>query len=56
MMWTKAAAIAATIVAVLILKPILGDDLANVVMWGIAGIKLGDWAHQLAQYLEAKYG
>ena len=56
MSWIKIATLLVILALVLCLRDVLGDTLAHGIMWAIAGIKLGDWAHKLGNYLEAKYG
>jgi len=56
MSWIKIATLLVILALVLCLRDVLGDTLAHGIMWGIAGLKLGDWATQLGNYLEARYG
>ena len=56
MSWIKIATLLVVLALVLCLRDVLGDTLAHGIMWGIAGLKLGDWASQLGDYLENKHG
>ena len=56
MSWIKIATLVTVLALVLCLRDVLGDTLAHGIMWGIAGLKLGDWATQLGNYFEEKHG
>lgn len=56
MSWIKIATLIAALLLVVSLQSLVGVELAHVLMWGIAGIKLGDWAQRLGTYLENRYG
>ena len=48
-------ALSLMVCAILLLKPLFGDAIADVVMWAIAGWKLGDVAHRLGLWMYDKY-
>lgn len=48
-------ALSLMVCAILSLKTVVGDATADVVMWAIAGWKLGDVAHRLGLWMYNKY-
>lgn len=48
-------ALALTILAIVSLQPLVGDTLANTIMWGIAGWQLGSFARTLGSWMYNKF-